>query len=182
MSSAHSSALPEVNRVAVGETIAVLFCPAPNGKIAAVTIDREDLERVQAQGFWKVANFHAFCGRFDLYCYTIRGGKNVYLHRFITSAPKGRVVDHIHHRNLDNRKTELRVCSQSLNQINRKIADWGKFGRGVRRGKNGKFKAVIAFNGIRHYLGTFDFPWQARKEVDRFLVANGASYAAGATA
>ena len=40
-------------------------------------------------------------------------GKRIHLqmHRLITNAQKGEVVDHISHNTLDNRKSELRLCT-----------------------------------------------------------------------
>ena len=40
------------------------------------------------------------------------------MHRFITSASKGTEVDHINHNTLDNRKSNLRICTRSENQMN----------------------------------------------------------------
>lgn len=42
------------------------------------------------------------------------------MHRTVMDAPKGLVVDHIHHRTLDNRCTELRIVTQAINTRNRK--------------------------------------------------------------
>lgn len=41
-----------------------------------------------------------------------------YLHRIITDAKKGQVVDHINHNTLDNRKCNLRICTASENSLN----------------------------------------------------------------
>lgn len=41
-----------------------------------------------------------------------------YLHRLIIGAEKGQVVDHINHNTLDNRKYNLRICTQSENKLN----------------------------------------------------------------
>lgn len=108
----------------IGETIAILLCSAANGKVFAVTIDREDLERVLAAGRWHVANFDSANGRVNLYCYTKANGRTLYLHRFILKAPKDRriEVDHIRHRNLDNRKSQIRLATKSENQRNRRRA------------------------------------------------------------
>ena len=48
-----------------------------------------------------------------------KGGK-YRLHRLIMKAPKGMVVDHLNHNKLDNRKKNLRVCTQRQNSQNRK--------------------------------------------------------------
>lgn len=47
------------------------------------------------------------------------------LHRVIMDAPKGKVVDHLNHNIKDNRKQNLRVCSQSENVMNRKTLPKG---------------------------------------------------------
>lgn len=41
-----------------------------------------------------------------------------YLHRLLVGAKKGQVVDHINHNTLDNRKDNLRICTQSDNKLN----------------------------------------------------------------
>lgn len=180
MTSEVSNSLPRVNRVLLGDTIAILVCPAPNGKQFAVTIDLDDLPRVQAAGFWRVANFRKWLGQVGLYCYTVKSSKNIYLHRFIAGAIKGQGVDHRFNRRLDNRKSELRCCSQSLNMVNRQYGGHGKSGlRGVRVRKSGRYMAVVGINKGRKYLGTYDTPEQAAERVRDFLISQGAEYATG---
>lgn len=113
------------NKYVVGQTLAVLFCRATNGKVLGVTIDREDLERVIAVGRWHVINVDETKGRVQLYCVCRVKGKTIYLHRFVTNAPPksaGVEVDHIHLRTMDNRKSELRVATKSQNQRNRRVS------------------------------------------------------------
>lgn len=131
-----------LNRAAVGNTLAVLFC---------------------------------------LYCYATKGRRgNIYLHRFILSAQKGQVVDHERHRTLDNRKSEIRKCSQGLNQLNRCYGGHGISGRRGVFWKNGKWETRVTLEGKAHYLGRFDDPAVAGERVSQFLIEQGAEYAAGA--
>lgn len=49
--------------------------------------------------------------------YVINSDKK-YLHRLLVGAKKGQVVDHINHNTLDNRKCNLRICTQLDNKLN----------------------------------------------------------------
>ena len=46
------------------------------------------------------------------------GCKAIYLHREITKAPKGMSIDHLDSNPLNNQKSNLRVCSQAVNNKN----------------------------------------------------------------
>jgi len=44
----------------------------------------------------------------------------IYMHRYIMKPQKGMEIDHINHNPLDNRKSNLRICEQRQNSINRR--------------------------------------------------------------
>lgn len=77
--------------------------------------------------------------------------------RFITKAPKGMVVDHINHDTLDNRKANLRVCTNQENCRNkqRHAKSSSRF-KGVYLIKTtGKWGAKISRNYVQIYLGCY---------------------------
>ncbi|MBX9583676.1 MAG: HNH endonuclease [Gemmataceae bacterium] len=64
---------------------------------------------------------------------TTEGSRSpIYLHRLLLDAPKGSLVDHINDDPLDNRRSNLRVCTASENVANGRKA----------RGKSSRFKGV----------------------------------------
>lgn len=74
-------------------------------------IDTEDLERILPHN-WTLAGREPWV---VARCKALRTS----MHRFVMQAPPEMCVDHIHGNTLDNRKSELRVTTQSVNQHNR---------------------------------------------------------------
>jgi len=89
--------------------------------------------------------------------------KRFYLHRFIMDAPHGKVVDHINHNKLDNRKSNLRICSYAENTQNSASSGRNTSGfRGVYFCKrNNNWVAQIKFLQNRITLGSFNTPQEA---------------------
>jgi len=78
-----------------------------------------------------------------------------YLHRFLMQPPEGFVVDHLDGNTLDNRRSNLRVCSRRENNCNLERHRSGKM-LGASRTRHGKFTARITVDGKNFYIGTFD--------------------------
>lgn len=74
-------------------------------------------------------------------------------------------IDHINHNRIDNRICNLRECTDSTNQANRRIGRNNTSGiKGVRWDKyKEKWEARIKKNGIPHYLGYYDEKEEAHK-------------------
>lgn len=81
----------------------------------------------------------------------------IYMHRVITGLKRGdkRVADHVNHNKLDNRRNNLRICSQAENLRNQRTKKRYK-GVFLLTGKRKKkWQSIIIFNNERHYLGNF---------------------------
>jgi hypothetical protein len=107
------------------------------------------------------------------------GSEFLYMHRVILGAEKGQLVDHINHNQLDNRKQNLRICTQSQNLMNREKTKRSKSGyKGVFWHKIGrKWLAQIKVNHRTFYLGLFSDVAEAAKAYDRAAVQHCAEFA-----
>lgn len=79
-----------------------------NGK--TFTVSKEDYEKIRPHK-WLVYDSGYVKARISKKC--------VYLHRFLMDCPKGMTVDHINHDKSDNRRDNLRICTQRENSLNR---------------------------------------------------------------
>lgn len=83
-----------------------------NGKITLV--DNDDFKKLKKYN-WKMSN-EGYVYRYE---YNRMQKKYINLARLIMNAPKRKVVDHINNNKLDNRKCNLRICTQLENSRNR---------------------------------------------------------------
>ena len=94
-----------------------------NGEVMAYAqVDDEDCDRVNLK-HWTIMEV----GGGGKYAGTsIGNGKRgtLLLHRFILNPPKGKVVDHIDHSGLNCQRANMRLCTYSENNQNRR--GWGK--------------------------------------------------------
>ena len=125
--------------------------PLTKGKVAIV--DEADAERVQAfKWYFSDSGSHGYAkgyiqidGRWGC----------VLMHRYLLGASRGESVDHINGDGLDNRRCNLRLCTQAENMRNVKRQK-GKQFKGVyfRQDRN-VFQAYVTASGKRHILGHF---------------------------
>lgn len=119
------------------------------GKYAIV--DDEDFEWLNQ---WKW-----YCSGYEYVVRSETGVKsnlrqNIFLHRILMNTPKGMETDHINGNKLDNRKSNLRICTRSQNEINKSLGINNTSGfKGVSWHKNRKkWQGKIQ----KKHLGYFD--------------------------
>lgn len=126
------------------------------GKVAIVdAADYEDL------GQYK---WCAIKGDSTYYAARRNGKKMVRMHREIMNAPPEMLVDHREHNGLDNRKSNLRICTRAENTRNQRLHKRGSTGyKGVSWHKKQKiFHAYIGYNSKKIWLGRFNRATQPR--------------------
>ena len=119
------------------------------GKFAIV--DAEDYDRL-VRYKWCAAK-----SRETFYAQRCSNGKIVSMHRVIMGAPKGVMCDHRNHNGLDNRRSNLRLCTSAQNQYNKRPAKGSssRYKGVVLRRDYKRWRARIGFKRKRMHLGDF---------------------------
>ncbi len=117
------------------------YIPLTQGKSAVVN----DNDYKKVCGIRWYAWFNPSTKSFYAVVSVMKDGKKrtIYLHRFLMNPPEGKVVDHKNHDTLDNRRSNLRICTQQDNI------------RSARQRKNSSGFKGVYWNPVRN-------KWQAR--------------------
>jgi hypothetical protein len=123
------------------------------GKIAI--IDDEDYEFLSQ---WKWCYYKTGYAIRSAYNKETKRRYSILMHRVIMHTPDGMDTDHINHNTLDNRKSNLRICTHSQNQMNKHKQSNNTSGHtGVSWHKrNHQWQAQIKLNGKYISLGFHD--------------------------
>lgn len=125
------------------------------GKIAIV--DDEDFEMI-SMFKWQVNG----CG----YAVSNKNGVKISMHRLIAKTPEGMLTDHINGDRLDNRRCNLRICTNKENARNLKPNPKSAVkSKGVSL-QWGKYRASITVDGKRKSLGVFNYEKEASNAYD----------------
>lgn len=127
--------------------------PLTQGKFAKV--DNDDFERLKDIN-WSYDSRYVFNTEFG------------FIHRYIMDAPNNKMVDHANHDTLDNRKSNLRLSTNTTNQWNSRGNPSSSNFKGVYKpkGKN-KYRARICNNGRHTIIGYFTDEEEAAKAYDK---------------
>lgn len=113
-------------------------------------IDLEDYESV-----------NKYCWRLDRNGYVVANNKNttnktIRMHRIIMNANDTEIIDHKDWDKSNNKKSNLRKCTRSENNVNIKRKKNNSSGyTGIHKNACGNWVVNIAFNNQRVYLGTY---------------------------
>lgn len=156
--------LDKRNEIIIRDTYAELILNhSKYGKQIAL-IDIEDIEKIKDYT-WQ-AKYTKGTNKFYVVSSRSNNKPSINLHRLLTNCPDNMVVDHINHEPLDNRKSNLRICSPRSNSLNVRIRKDNKSGYiGVRQTRNGSWTVYYCHK----CFGTFKTIEEAvnrRKEVE----------------
>lgn len=109
--------------------------PLTRGKVALV--DDEDYERLAAIKWQAAKDRHS-----DSLFYAQSSKPYLSMHRLVLGAEKGQIIDHKDRDGLNNQKANLRLCTATQNQQNKKTVNKLGF-KGVKLYRNGRYGAQI---------------------------------------
>jgi hypothetical protein len=146
-----------------------------DGDVAYLTLTQDKVTVVDVADLWLVgdSNWSAnekpggiWYARRSIWHPASATTRNEFLHRALVRVPPGYVIDHIDGDGLNNRRSNLRVCTHTQNlQNSRSRAN--PFGKGVFLGnRRGTYKAVITVNGRIIQLGHFPTIPEAKAAYD----------------
>jgi hypothetical protein len=132
------------------------------GKGKFILMDKEDYHIVEG----KAINYHHT--GYAVVSRVVDGKrKQLRLHRLIVNAQPNDYVDHKNHDLLDNRKQNLRICTNQQNQFNKlKKKDASSKYKGVSYVPE-HYKCSIKYNGKNIHLGTFKTEDEAAKAYNK---------------
>lgn len=134
------------------------------GGIALVS--EEDYDMLNGYG-WYESSGYAMCNSY-------KNNESSLMHRLIMKPKDNEMVDHINNNKLDNRRENLRICSVTVNNLNRrKTKNASSQYKGVYfdKGRN-KYVAQISNHGKTHSVGNFKNEVDAAEQIDKFVLFN----------
>lgn len=127
----------------------------PLNKYKKVKVDNDDFDRLK-NIIWSYSSIGYASNK-----------KYGFMHRFIMNYPDNKLIDHINHDTLDNRKANLRTCNKFENQRHQRTKTGTSKYKGVSWDKNrNKWTANIMSDYKEKKIGRFDSEIEAAKAYD----------------
>lgn len=147
-----------------GDIVELYVHSKKHGK-KTIIIDREDLDKINFVK-WSIIKDH---NTFYAIAKHPKTHKNIRLHRVLLNPESNMSIDHVNHNGLDNRKSNLKVCTHYENMQNRLTGSNNTSGyKGVSyRSRNNKFVSRITINKKRVYLGEYGTLEEAIEAIER---------------
>ena len=137
----------------------VVLCNRNKEEVGRSPIDLDDIELIKNIKWGLRKDGYAFNRTVGL------------MHRLITNCPSNMVVDHINGDKLDNRKSNLRICTQAENNRNKNKYKGNRKYKGVFWNKKAnKWYSQIRINNKCINLGYFDDELEASIAYDRAAI------------
>ena len=137
------------NRINIkGNVAEIIITDRKDNYVCTAIIDADDADRVKGYKWSSQGK----------YIRTVVDSKNIYLHRFVMDYKGELDVDHINRNRLDNRKSNLRIVTRSLNLSNKQCKGYTDTKRKLQK----PFYVKISTKGkeFAQYVGTKE---EARK-------------------
>lgn len=130
-------------------------------------IDLEDIEKCKK---------YNWCLKYDKTIKNsyLHNSKGLILHRYIMNCPDNMVIDHINHNTLDNRKQNLKICTEIENLRNKKNNISGYVGVSHYKRDN-TWESNITINNHKIFLGRYkdiNEAIKARKQAEQEYFLN----------
>ena len=140
--------------------------PLTQGQFAKVDDDMyEELNQYNWYARYNKSTNHFYVIRAAKIIKVNKSAKHLRMHRVIMNCPEGMVVDHINHDTLDNRRSNLRICTVAQNTYNRRPNKKSKSkykGVGWRENRS-HWHVAISVNGKKISLKTFKCEHEAAR-------------------
>ena len=140
--------------------------PLTQGKFTLV--DDQDFDLVSRFSWYTMRSYETL-----FYARAVLSGRSrIFMHRLILDAPNGLVVDHVNRDGLDNRRTNIRICTMSENMRNQtRHRDGSSKFKGVSWDQDrGKWRASLRVNGKTYNLGRYFSEEKAAMAYDKFAL------------
>lgn len=128
-------------------------------------VSKEDYEKVSQDRWYYNKNGYA---------HGTVNNKRLLMHRFIMDPPDDKIIDHINHNRLDNRRENLRILCIPKNNGNKSKSKnkSSKYKNVHFDKKKDKFCVQISVNGKTFHLGYYDDEVKGAETVDKYIVHN----------